>query len=98
MEIGSREKILYILVDKKIKPVKFIDKYRQNDGDINKTLDYFLRYENLKLIYGTGKKNNDHTGIDGDQYRKVADFVLKNKVNLLDISDDSYPDILKQIY
>ncbi|HEY4695332.1 MAG TPA: DNA-processing protein DprA [Candidatus Hydromicrobium sp.] len=98
MKVSNREKILYALVDKKVKPVKFIDKYRQNNGDINKTLDYFLKYENLKLNYGTSKKNNNHISVEESNYRKIADFILKNEVDLLDISDDSYPDILRQIY
>jgi DNA processing protein len=98
MKFSNREKILYILVDKKVKPVRFIDIYRKNNGDINKTLDYFLKYENLKLDYGTNGKNHNHISSSGNYYQKVVDFILKNEVGLLDISDDSYPDILRQIY
>lgn len=103
MKIGNKEKILYLLVDKEIKPARFMDIYRQNDGDINKTFGYFLKYENLKLNLEIGKRNNDHTEIntherDEDEYLKVIDFIFKNKVDLLSIGDDGYPEILKQIY
>ena len=103
MKIGNREKILYLLVDKKIKSAKFMDIYRQNSGNINKTLEYFLKYENLKLNLETEKGNSYHTEIntherDENEYLKVIDFIIKNKVDLLCIGDDGYPDILKQIY
>ena len=103
MKIGNREKILYLLVDKKIKPAKFMDIYRQNSGNINKTLEHFLKYENLKLNLETEKGNSYHTEIntherDENEYLKVIDFIFKNKVDLLCIGDEGYPDILKQIY
>jgi len=103
MKIGNKEKILYLLVDKKIKPTKFMDIYRQNRGNMNKTFEHFLKYENLKLNLEEGKRNNDNTEISmhkGDRYEyfKIIDFVFKNKVDLLCIGDDGYPDILKQVY
>ncbi len=99
MKIRNGEKILYILVEKKVKPMRFISVYRNNNGDINKTLDYFLRHENLKLNYGgTNGENHNHMGSSGNCYQKVIDFILKNEVGLLDIGEDSYPKILRQIY
>jgi DNA processing protein len=103
MKIGNREKILYLLADKKIKPAKFMDIYRQNSGDINKTIKHFLKYENLTLNLETGKRNSDNAEIGmykGDKYgySKIIDFVFKNKIDLLCIGDDGYPDMLKQIY
>ena len=103
MKIGNREKILYLLIDKKIKPAKFMDIYRQNSGSINKTLEHFLKYENLKLNLEEGKSDSDNNEINmykGDKYGyfKIIDFVFNNKVDLLCVGDDGYPDILKQIY
>ncbi len=103
MEIGNKEKILYILIDRKIKSSKFMDIFRQNSGDINKTIEHFLKYENLKLNLETGEKNNHDPEIDTHKkdkygYLKVMDYIFKNKVELLCIGDDGYPDILEQIY
>ncbi len=103
MKIGNKEKILYMLIDRKIKPAKFMDIFRQNSGDINRTIEHFLKYENLKLNLEAGKRNNHDPETDTQKrdkygYLKVIDYVLKNKVELLCIGDRGYPDILKQIY
>lgn len=103
MKIGNREKILYLMVDKKIKPAGFMNIYRQNSGDISKTLEHFLKYENLKLNLETEKGNSYHAEIntherDENEYLKVIDFIFKNKIELLCISDPGYPDMLKEIY
>lgn len=103
MKIGNKEKILYILIDRKIKPAKFMDIFRQNSGDINRTIEHFLKYENLKLNLEAGKRNNHDPETDTQKrdkygYLKVIDYMLKNKVELLCIGDRGYPDILKQIY
>ncbi|MDD5622329.1 MAG: DNA-processing protein DprA [Actinomycetota bacterium] len=101
--MGNKEKILYILTDRKIKPSKFMDIYRQNNGDINKTIKHFLGYENLKLNLEAGERDNNDPETDMHErdkygYLKVIDYMLKNKVELLCIGDRGYPDILKQIY
>jgi len=98
MKNNNGKKILYILVERKVKPSKFIEIYRINHGDINKTLDYFLKCENLKLGDRINGKKDNHTGDGKNYYQRVIDFILKNKVGLIDISEDSYPDILRQIY
>lgn len=103
MRMGNKEKILYILTDRKIKPSKFMDIYRQNNGDINKTIKHFLGYENLKLNLEAGERDNNDPETDMHErdkygYLKVIDYMLKNKVELLCIGDRGYPDILKQIY
>src|SRR4030042_1194093 len=98
MKNNNGKKILYILVESKVKPSKFIEIYRINHGDINKTLDYFLKYENLKLGHRINGKKDNHTGDGKNYYQRVIDFILKNKVGFIDISEDSYPDILRQIY
>lgn len=98
MKNNNGKKILYILVERKVKPSKFIEIYRINHGDINKTLDYFLKCENLKLEYRINGKKDNHTGDGKNYYQRVIDFILKNKVGFIDISEDSYPDILRQIY
>ncbi len=92
------KKILYMLVEKKIKPSRFMDIYRKNNGHINKTLKYFLRYKNLELEYKIGGKNHNFNGDGGSSYQKIIDFILKNKIGLLEISGNNYPPLLKQIY
>lgn len=98
MKNNNGKKILYILVERKVKPSKFIEIYRINHGDINKTLDCFLKCENLKLGHRINGKNDQYTSDGKNCYQRVIDFILNNKVGLIDISEDSYPDILRQIY
>jgi DNA processing protein len=95
---SNSEKILHLLIDRKIKPASFIELYRKNNGDINKTVDFFLKYKNLKLEYSTDNPDCNSTGNSFGSSRDIINFVLKNKMGLLDIGDDNYPDILKQIY
>lgn len=92
------KKILYILVEKKVKPARFIEIYRKNYGDINKTLDYFYKYKSLKLEYKTNGEDHIDFNHSNSCYQKMVDFILKNEVGLLDIGENSYPDILRQIY
>ncbi len=95
---GNSEKILSILVERKVKPAGFIDVFRRNNSNINKTIDYFLKHKNLELDYRTNGVNCNFTGYNNGSYKEIIDFVLKNKIELLNIGDDNYPDILKQIY
>jgi len=98
MKNNNGKKILYILVEKKVKPSKFIEIYRINHGDITKTLDYFLKCGNLKPGNGINGEKENHTGNGKNYYQRVIEFIIKNKAGLIDISEDSYPDILRQIY
>jgi len=96
---GRTEKILNILFDRKIKPAKFIEIYRRYKGDIKKTINYFTWYKNPGLEYGAYKEANYYSG--GSRHissSKIIDFVEKNKIGLLDIGDDNYPDILRHIH
>ncbi|MCG2791798.1 MAG: DNA-processing protein DprA [Actinomycetia bacterium] len=98
MKSSNGKKILYILVEKKVKPARFIEIYRKNYGDINKTLDYFYKYKSLKLEYKTNGEDHIDFNHSNNCYQEVVDFILKNEVGLLDIGENSYPDILRQIY
>lgn len=98
MKSSNGKKILYILVEKKVKPARFIEIYRRNYGDINKTLDYFYKYKSLKLEYKTNGEDHIDFNHSNNCYQEVVDFILKNEVGLLDIGENSYPDILRQIY
>jgi len=98
MKNTNGKKILYILVEKKVKPARFIEIYRKNYGDINKTLDYFYKYKSLKLEYKTNGEDHIDFNHSNNCYQEVVDFILKNEVGLLDIGENSYPDILRQIY
>lgn len=98
MKNTNGKKILYILVEKKVKPARFIEIYRRNYGDINKTLDYFYKYKSLKMEYKTNEGDHIDFNHSNNCYQEVVDFILKNEVGLLDIGENSYPDILRQIY
>lgn len=90
------EKILKILFDIKVKPSKFIEIYRKYNGNINKTIGYFTWYKDPKFEYGEAK--NDSGSYKYISSREIIDFTKKNKIGLLDISNDNYPDMLKNIY
>jgi len=92
------KQILYVLVEKEVKPARFIDIYRKNNGDINKTLQYFLEYKNLKLGYKKDEIDCSSNDYSHSSYNGIIDFVLKNKIGLLEISSCNYPQLLKQIY
>ena len=96
MECGNGEKILYLLVEEKIRPLRFIEVYRKNSRNIGKTLEYFYRYRRLK-IWDSGKKKGLF-GSGSSRYNKIVSLILKNEVGLLDIGQESYPDLLRQIY
>jgi DNA processing protein len=88
--------ILYLLLEKRVKPARFIDIYRKNSGNIKRTLNYFYRYNQLKI---EGKRVKNLTaGPDGSCYEKTLDIISKNRIGMLDIGQEVYPDILRQIY
>jgi len=96
-------KILHILYEKEVKASRFIDIYRKNNGDIYETVNYFLKYSNLKFKYAgeeqeSGGKERDNTGCREISYGEIVDFILKNEVGLLGIGNDFYPKLLEQIY
>ena len=96
MKYENGKRILFLLVEKKIRPIRFIEVYRKNSGDINRTLDYFYKYRRLKLWDNEKTKGFYSSGCS--HYRKIVNFILKNEDGLLDIGQESYPDILRQIY
>jgi DNA processing protein len=96
MKNENSVKILYLLIEKRVRPARFIEIYRKNSGNINKTLNYFYQYSQLKIESQEVKKHLSSPG--SSCYKKAVSFILENKVGLLDIGQDSYPDILRQIY
>ncbi|MDD5600243.1 MAG: DNA-processing protein DprA [Actinomycetota bacterium] len=99
MKISSdSEKILHILVDRKVKPGAFIKVYRRNSCNLDKTINYFLNYKNLEFKYDACDLNYDFTRNNWNSSQDVIDFVLRNKIGLLSIGDDDYPDMLRQIH
>ncbi|MDD3628250.1 MAG: DNA-processing protein DprA [Actinomycetota bacterium] len=99
MKISSdSEKILHILVDRKVKPGAFIKVYRRNSCNLDKTINYFLNYKNLEFKYDACDLNYDFTRNNWNSSQDVIDFVLRNKIGLLSIGGDDYPDMLRQIH
>jgi len=95
---SDSEKILHILVDRKVKPGTFIKAYRRNSCNLDKTINYFLNYKNLEFKYDACDLNYDFTRNNWNSSQDVIDFVLRNKIGLLSIGDDDYPDMLRQIH
>lgn len=94
----NSEKILHILIDRKVKPSTFIKVYRRNSCNLDKTINYFLNYKNLEFKYDACDLNYDFTRNNWNSSQDVIDFVLRNKIGLLSIGDDDYPDMLRQIH
>ncbi len=94
----NSEKILHILIDRKVKPSAFIKVYRRNSCNLDKTINYFLNYKNLEFKYDACDLNYDFTRNNWNSSQDVIDFVLRNKIGLLSIGDDDYPDMLRQIH
>jgi len=96
-------KILRILYEDGVKASRFIDAYRKKNSNIYETVNYFLKYRNLKFKYTGSEKDSwskSHVGPGHKEmsYRGIIDFVEKNKVGLLEIGNDFYPKLLEQIY
>ncbi len=92
---NTSRKILYILFEKGVKTSKFIDVYKRNNRNIDETLKYFLKYKNLKFKYGKEALDKKYSRCS---YQGIINFILKNKIGLLEISNNNYPKLLEQIY
>lgn len=82
----------------KVKPSKFIDVFKKNKCNVYKALNFFYRSRTLKLDLDFGLENINQRKSSDNNFNSVMDFLLKNDIGVLNISDGSYPDILKQIY
>jgi DNA processing protein len=91
-------KIIYLMVENGLGAAGFIKIYRKYNNDIYRTLQHFLKYKNLKLEIKTGSDDNGYDKEKHNSYQKIIEFILKNQIGLLEISNKNYPDILKQIY
>lgn len=101
------KKILYIISELNIKISKFIEVYKINNFDINKTLDYFLNFDTQQLelleCKNTTNKNikninyNDNADYE-NKFLKLIDYLNDKEIRVLNISSVFYPENLKQIY
>lgn len=98
MEDTNGKKILYLLASRAVKPARFIEIYRSNNGDLEKTLKFFLKYKALKLKFEDDEENPGISSEDGIFSTEAVNCTAGKGVGLLDIGQDSYPDILKNIY
>lgn len=89
---------MYILAEYKIKPSQFIYVYKKNNCDIDKTLNFFFRYQKLKLNLKFNLDDDRKDELIKNNYKETLNFLFKNKIKVLNIANCKYPYILKQIY
>lgn len=95
------EEILYLLLERKIKPSKFWDIYKKNNNNLNKTLDFFGRCKNLKLDIGDNLRsgsNPENSKSYDSEYERILNLIYKKEFGVLTIGDREYPSLLKLIY
>ena len=92
------KKILYLLSEYKIKPSALIDIFKKNNFNINKTLDFFNNNKICKLKLNLNFTESGKEETFGNYFKELLNFILKNNISVLNISDRKYPNILKQIY
>ena len=92
------KEILHVLFEKGVKVSRFIDVYRKENGNIDETLRYFLKYNELKLDYGRGGSDKRSGKCSSSSCKGIIDFVLKNRIGLLEIGNDDYPELLEKIH
>jgi len=87
------KKILEILIEGGISPSDFIKSYRKNNQDLFLTIKSF---QNLNALELNGKNKNNANGRYGTL--GIENDIGQKKYDILNISEDAYPDILKEIY
>jgi DNA processing protein len=95
------KKILYLIYDSKIKPSDFIKIYKRNNFDIKKTLNFFLsnKVEELKLCLDFKHTNQSNIRIISEkEIYTILKEIEQEKYDIINISENSYPEILKQIH
>jgi len=93
-------KLLYLLNNLKIKPLDFINIYK-NKKDINKTINYFLNYNNINVsLFDDKNEKNDKYFKDEikNELNILNQNLLKESTFILNITQDEYPELLKEIY
>lgn len=100
------KKILYLLLEKKIKPGEFWELYRENNNDFEKTFKLLKKYRNLKLNITDTKigsdsekdfsSNNNYPYLAG--YRRVMEGLHGKEFEVLTFEDEKYPPLLRLIY
>lgn len=87
--------ILKLFYNLKIKPSDFINIYK-NKKNIEDALKYFFNREkdNPKLF----NENNNKSGCAGKDFNLLMQYFYKRAVFILNIAQDQYPVLLKEIY
>ncbi len=87
------KKIIYILYELKINPSVFIKTYKASGSDIKKSVSSFLKYNcHLEKLPASEGKKEEYG------YRLLLDFLDSNEIEVANISEASYPELLKKIY
>ena len=92
------KEILYLLSEYKIKPSKFISVFKRNGCDIYKALSFFKSNKALKLNLNLSTEGISQSEADENYFKPILNFLLKKDIGILNISDESYPNLLKEIY
>lgn len=84
------KEILYLITESGVKKSEIIETYKKNDCNITRTLNSEI-FKNKNLILNIENDNKLN-------FNNLTRVIKKNKISLLNISDISYPKLLKEIF
>ncbi len=94
---STSRRILELLVKNKLKPGEFMDVYRKNNFQIEKTVSHFNGPRGRQLEFTQETKTGGRKPGTGS-IEKLLHYLEENGIGLVDISRDDYPGLLRQIY
>jgi DNA processing protein len=91
------KKLLYLLSEKKIKPSRLINTYKNTGSDMEKTVEFYMKKAiNEKPISDILNNKADNKSFVFD-FNSRVNYIKKNNISLINISEAGYPCLLKEI-
>jgi DNA processing protein len=84
------EKILHLIADHNIKQSEIIEIYKKNNFNIVKAINS-MTFKNKNSLF---KSENNKIS----NFNNFSAYLKKNNINILNISEKSYPELLKEIF
>lgn len=84
------EKILHLITDHNVKQSEIIEIYKKNNFNITKAINSKI-FENKDSLFQS--ENNKISNFDN-----LIAYIKKNNINIVNISEKSYPKLLKEIF
>ncbi|MBM3710241.1 MAG: hypothetical protein FJW61_07470, partial [Actinobacteria bacterium] len=88
--------ILLILSKPDLKPSRFMEVYKRNSCNIEKTINYFNK--NYRFEIQHFKLQENELPVSAKQVDTLLNYLSEEKIGLINISQNDYPELLKQIH